>query len=269
MILWGDGEDDLPAGMLLDPDLTPTNSRLSMNNTLVVIPTYNEIENIHGIIQAVLDLDMDGVNLLVADDNSPDGTGEMADRMSAAHPGKVHVLHRKEKAGLGKAYLDGFAWGLKHGFEILCEMDADFSHDPKDLPCLVGAVRNGADLAIGSRRVKGGRVIGWGPHRHLMSWSANALSRLALRLKTKDVTAGFRAYGKRSVKLLLEADIQSDGYAFQEETLFLIERSGHEVKEIPVTFRDRAAGVSKLTPREALGFFQTLWRLKTEENDRN
>ena len=230
--------------------------------TLVIIPTYNERENLETIIRGVLAVGRPDLSMLVIDDASPDGTGKLADTLSARYPDKVFVMHRAGKLGLGSAYLAGFRSGLDRGFEAVCEMDADGSHDPSVLPLLLAEVERGADLAIGSRRVAGGRVIGWGPHRHLMSGGAMALARLALGLRTKDVTSGFRCYRDTVVRALLALPIKSSGYAFQEETVFYAERSGFKVVEVPIVFRDRRHGSSKLTWREVLQFFAVIGKLR-------
>jgi dolichol-phosphate mannosyltransferase len=231
--------------------------------TLVVIPTYNERSNLVTLVARILVLDVPDLAVLVVDDSSPDGTGVAADTLAAAHRGKVFSLHRPGKLGLGTAYLDGFRWGVAHGFDALCEMDADGSHDPDALPALVGAVERGvADVAIGSRRVRGGTTIGWGPHRHLMSHGAMSFSRLALGLRTRDVTSGYRCYSSATVRELLGRKILSNGYAFQEETLYYCEKLGFRVREIPIVFRDRTIGRSKLSWREVPEFFATIRRLR-------
>jgi dolichol-phosphate mannosyltransferase len=228
--------------------------------TLVVIPTYNEAENLAGLVERILALTPPG-DILVVDDGSPDGTGQLADSLAQTHRGRLTAMHRSGKRGLGSAYIAGFRWGLDHAYEALCQIDADGSHDPEDLPRLWEAVRLGADLAIGSRRVAGGRIVGWNWWRHLMSWGAMTLSRMLLRLQTCDVTAGFRCYRAATARLLLDRQPAAGGYAFQEESLFLVERSGAQISEIPVTFRDRERGASKLGRADIKEFFRVLWRL--------
>lgn len=230
--------------------------------TLVIIPTYNERANLESIVARVLACGRDDMDLLVVDDGSPDGTGELADSLAAAIPLRVSVLHRQGKNGLGTAYLAGFKHALERGYEAACEMDADGSHEPEALPALVDSVVRGvADVAIGSRRVPGGRIEGWGPHRHFMSSAAASFSRHALGLVTRDVTAGFRCYRAAVLRDLLAARLSSDGYAFQEEAIFHCERLGYSVREIPIVFRDRTAGESKLTWKEIPAFFATILRL--------
>jgi len=230
--------------------------------TLVVIPTYNERENIESILTSILHSGSADVSILVVDDASPDGTGRLADEISVNHPGRVFVMHRPAKSGLGSAYLDGFRFGLERGFEALCEMDADGSHDPAALPLLIAAVEKGADVAVGSRRVRGGRVTGWGPHRHLMSWGAMTFAKIALGLKTNDVTSGFRCYRAPVAAAILRLPIASSGYAFQEETIYYCEKMGFRVREIPIVFRDRVRGSSKLSFSEVPAFFRTIFRLR-------
>lgn len=230
--------------------------------TLVVIPTYNERENVETIVLAVLAAGGAGTDVLVVDDASPDGTGALADALAEAHPDRISVLHRQGKLGLGSAYLEGFRVGLGRGYDAVCEMDADGSHDPTALPLLIAEAERGADLAIGSRRVAGGMVVGWGPHRHLMSGGAMTLSRLALGLRTKDVTSGFRCYRADVARALLSMPIRSNGYAFQEETVFYAERMGFRVVEVPIVFRDRLLGRSKLTWQEVFQFFAIIGRLR-------
>lgn len=211
-------------------------------SVLVIIPTYNESENIRQIATAVRDR---GYDLLIVDDGSPDGTGDIADELSSVDP-KVHVLHRTVKAGLGPAYAAGFAKALEIGAEIICEMDADFSHDPSDLPRLVAAVENGADLSIGSRYVEGGGVDGWPWHRQFISKGGNLYARTMLGIKTKDATAGFRAFRDTTIRKLDPSSCQASGYGFQIEMAWRAEAAGLDVVEVPITFKDRTRGTSKM-----------------------
>jgi len=235
----------------------------------VVIPTYNERENLETVVRGVLDLVSDEVDLLIVDDASPDGTGRLADGLVQSHPGRVRVLHRPARSGLGGAYLDGFRLAVEYDYEAVCELDADGSHDPADLMRLIAAVHDGADAAIGSRRVSGGRVEGWGWWRRILSQCASFVSRVLLKLKTRDASAGFRCLGRRAVEVLLSADIRSRGYAFQEESLFWLERSGCRIVELPVVFRNRRLGRSKASWREALGLIAVLIRLTAVRLRRN
>lgn len=228
--------------------------------TLVVIPTYNEKENVAAAVRGAIA--SSDTHALVVDDGSPDGTAEAVRGLMAAHPGRVHLLERAGKQGLGSAYRAGFARAIAEGYDMVCEMDADGSHDPTMLPALIGAVAGGADLSLGSRRVPGGKIEGWAAHRHLMSTGAMTVSRMLLGLRTKDVTSGFRCYRISLASRLLDLGIRSDGYAFQEETLFHAERLGSRIVEIPIVFRDRKEGISKLGWRDIAQFFGTIVRLR-------
>lgn len=209
---------------------------------LVVVPTYNEAENVALITEAIL---ARGCHVLVVDDNSPDGTGEIADRI-AAEEAAVAVLHRDSKAGLGPAYAAGFEWGLSRGYEVLCEMDADFSHDPADLPRLIAAVTEGADLAIGSRYVPGGGVENWPWHRRWLSRGGNLYARIMLSTRVNDMTAGFRAFRAGALRRLEFAACEASGYGFQVEMAWAASRTGLTIREVPIVFRDRTRGQSKM-----------------------
>jgi len=228
--------------------------------TLVVIPTYNEAENLEDIVRAVRKYDY---QVLVVDDGSPDGTGDLADTLATAEPDSVAVLHRTEKQGLGPAYTAGFAWGLERGARVLCEMDADFSHDPADLPALVGAVDAGADLAIGSRYVAGGGVDNWPWHRRALSKFGNLYARVMLRGGVSDMTAGFRAFSADAIRVLEPGSCNAAGYGFQVEMAWRASIANLNVIEVPITFRDRIRGESKMDSRiaaEAMGLV-TRWGL--------
>lgn len=219
--------------------------------TLVVVPTYNEKDNVGPIVRAIhgyLDCDV-----LIVDDGSPDGTGALADRLAAADP-RVHVLHRSGKQGLGTAYIAGFRYAIEHGFARVCEMDADFSHAPWDLPRLVHASHD-AELVIGSRYVKGGCTVGWDFKRRLLSRGANLYARTVLASGIRDNTAGFRCFHVDALRALDLGSVSAQGYAFQIEMAFRMVRSGFTVKEIPIHFVDRRVGKSKMDgkiAREAL-----------------
>jgi dolichol-phosphate mannosyltransferase len=211
-------------------------------DVLVVVPTYNEAENVAQIAAAVRD---HGYGLLVVDDGSPDGTGEIADRLAAEDEG-VSVLHRQEKQGLGPAYAAGFELALERGAQVICEMDADFSHDPADLPRLVAAIESGADLAIGSRYVPGGGVENWPWHRRWLSRGGNIYAATLLRTSVKDMTAGFRAFRAEALEQLDFASCQASGYGFQVEMAWNATTAGLDVREVPIIFRDRTLGTSKM-----------------------
>jgi dolichol-phosphate mannosyltransferase len=210
---------------------------------VVCLPTYNERENIEPMLRALGDK---GVRVLVIDDNSPDGTGELADRL-AQELGYVDVLHRERKEGLGPAYLAGFRHALAGDAELVLEMDCDFSHDPDYVPRLIAAVADGADLALGSRYVPGGGVRNWGLLRRLISAGGSFYARIILGVKVRDLTGGFKCY-RRAVLEAIDLDaVDSKGYAFQIETTYRALRAGFEVVEVPITFADREVGGSKMS----------------------
>ena len=215
---------------------------------LVIVPTYNESENIEAIADGVRTR---GYDLLIVDDGSPDGTGEIADTLSAADSG-IRVLHRSTKSGLGPAYGAGFGYGLGLGYEILCEMDADFSHDPGDLPRLVEAVEAGADLAIGSRYVPGGGTMGWPWYRRALSRGGNIYASILLGIDVSDATAGFRAFRDTTLRKIDPLTCGATGYGFQVEMAWRTEKAGLEVVEVPITFRDRVFGESKMNAMIAI-----------------
>lgn len=216
---------------------------------LVVIPTYNEVENIELIVGAVR---RHGYAVLVVDDGSPDGTGDAADTLALADPDKVAVLHRSTKDGLGPAYTAGFDWGLARGATVLCEMDADFSHDPDALPSLIRAVQSGADLAIGSRYVAQGGVANWPWHRRALSRFGNLYAGFMLGTPIKDMTAGFRAFSAAAIDALEPHSCDAAGYGFQVEMAWRACLAGLAVTEVPITFRDRERGESKMNTRIAV-----------------
>ena len=213
--------------------------------TLVVIPTYQEAENIADVLARVRAV-VPSADVLVVDDNCPDGTGDLAEASAREHGG-ISVLRRPKKEGLGPAYKAGFAQGLDAGYEVLVEMDADLSHDPSSLPELLGEVARGADLAIGSRYVPGGSVPGWPRHRLLLSKVANRYASTVLGVELRDITAGFRAYRAEAVRTIGLDRVHSNGYEFQVEMAYGVLRSGGTVVEVPITFRDRTRGTSKMS----------------------
>ncbi|GAA1353565.1 polyprenol monophosphomannose synthase [Arthrobacter koreensis] len=212
---------------------------------LTIIPTYNEIESLPKTLQrlraAVPDSDV-----LIADDNSPDGTGAYADEQAALDPA-VHVLHRKGKEGLGAAYIAGFRWGLEHGYDVLVEMDADGSHKPEQLPLLLEASAAGADLVIGSRWVPGGSVVNWPLRRKLLSRAGSTYSRLMLGIPVRDITAGYRAFKRTTLEKLDLSAVESVGYGFQVDMTFRVARLGLKITEVPITFVEREFGASKMS----------------------
>lgn len=219
-----------------------------MPKTIVVIPTYNEADNLPKITAEILGLGLDGLELLVVDDNSPDGTGQIADELCRSLPGRFQVLHRSGKQGLGTAYIQGFKQALQNKAELVIQMDADFSHSPRYLPEMLAQILN-YDLVVGSRYVAGGRVDDrWGWDRRFLSWWANSVwVHFILGAKTKDGTAGFKCWRADTLRRILELDIRSNGYVFQVEMIYLAERLGYRIKEIPIYFEDRRLGQSKMS----------------------
>jgi dolichol-phosphate mannosyltransferase len=223
----------------------PADERPSQR-TLVIIPTYNERENLPLIVGRVHKARPD-VHILVVDDGSPDGTGQLADEFALADPDRVHVMHRTSKDGLGAAYLAGFAWGLGRGYSVLVEMDADGSHAPEQLGGLLEAIDGGADLAIGSRYVEGGSVRNWPWRRMALSKTANTYARVALGIGIHDITAGYRAYRREVLEKIDLGAVDSKGYCFQIEMTWRTISNGFGVVEIPITFSERELGVSKMS----------------------
>ncbi len=230
---------------------------------LVVIPTYNERDNIESIVTR-LHAALPKAHVLVVDDDSPDGTGDLADELADNDAdGRVHVLHRAEKNGLGAAYVAGFRWGLDRDYGVLVEMDADGSHAPEDLPRILDALTD-ADLAIGSRYVPGGKVVNWPKRRYFLSWGANVYSRVALGAKVKDITGGFRAYRRAALEKIRIDNVASQGYCFQIDLGWRTIEAGFTVVEVPITFTERVHGQSKMSGdiiREAL-IRVTKWGLR-------
>jgi dolichol-phosphate mannosyltransferase len=227
----------------------------------VIIPTYNELENLPLILGRVRAA-VPEVDVLVADDNSPDGTGELADRL-AAQDDHVHVLHRQGKEGLGVAYIAGFTWGLERGYDILVEMDADGSHQPEQLPTLLAALAD-ADLVLGSRWVPGGSVVNWPTSRKVLSRGGNLWTRLMLGIPVHDATGGYRAFRRATLLGLGLDDVASAGYCFQVDLAWRALKAGFRVVEVPITFVEREHGVSKMSQRivvEAL-LLTTMWGIR-------
>lgn len=229
-----------------------------MSPTLIVMPTYNERENLPRMVQRLLSLPVK-VDLLVVDDNSPDGTGRLADDLAAKHP-EVHVLHRQEKNGLGRAYLAGFKWALEHGYEFVFEMDGDFSHNPDDVPAFLEAAQS-ADLVLGSRYINGIRIINWPLSRLMLSKSAATYVKLILGMPITDPTGGYKCFRRRALEAINLDEVRSNGYSFQIELTHKLWRQGYTVVEVPIIFTERLLGHSKMSGhivREALFM---VWRL--------
>jgi dolichol-phosphate mannosyltransferase len=231
-----------------------------MARTLIVTPTYNEKENLQTFVDAVRGA-LPDADILVVDDNSPDGTGELADAI-ARQDKHVRVLHRPGKLGLGTAYLEAFARGLAEGYERFFEMDADLSHDVRYLPDFVRAMDEGYDVVIGSRNIPGGSVEGWGVGRHFISKGGSLYSRAILGLSVRDLTSGYRAFSKRALETIDLLAVHSNGYSFQIEMAYRAVRRGLRIKEVPIVFFDRTLGRSKMSRRifaEAVGM---VWKLR-------
>ncbi|MET7752284.1 polyprenol monophosphomannose synthase [Micromonospora sp. NPDC005367] len=228
-----------------------------VGRVLVVIPTYNEADNVSDIVGRVR-RETPAVEILVADDNSPDGTGVIADALAATDP-RVHVLHRKGKEGLGAAYLAGFEWARERGYDAVVEMDADGSHAPEDLPALLSAARD-ADVVIGSRWTRGARVVNWPLRRLALSRCGNLYARLALGMPVSDATGGYRVYRRGALDAMDLSSVCSQGYSFQVELSRLAHRAGMRIVEVPITFAEREHGSSKMN---ALIVAEALWRITT------
>jgi dolichol-phosphate mannosyltransferase len=226
------------------------------SRVLVCIPTYEERDTLPVAVERVRAA-VPTADILVVDDGSPDGTGEIADKL-AIDDEHVHVLHRTSKDGLGAAYVAGFGWGLDRGYEVLVEMDADGSHAPEELPRLLAALQPGVDLVLGSRYVPGGRLIGWPRSRELLSRGGNVYTRTVLGLPLQDATGGYRAFRADLVRELLSEAVESHGYCFQVDMVWRAWRAGHRVVEVPITFTERSIGASKMSRAIVV---EALWRV--------
>lgn len=222
-----------------------------------MLPTYNEHENVERVVAGVRHL---GHDVLIVDDASPDGTGDIADRLAASDSG-VRVLHRERKLGLGSAYEDAFTIGLEEGTSLFVEMDADGSHRAQDLEAIVDAARGSGGLAIGSRYIRGGEIVGWAPHRLLLSRAANVYCRALLRLRAHDCTSGFRCYTREVLSAINLSEIVSQGYSFQIEMVYRTVKLGYPVVEVPIRFEERVAGKSKVSQGEIRRALWTVLRL--------
>jgi dolichol-phosphate mannosyltransferase len=234
-----------------------TERRSPPTEAVVVMPTYNERENLERVVAGVRHL---GHDVLIVDDASPDGTGELADGLAAADPA-VRVLHRERKLGLGSAYVDAFRIGLNEGSQLFVEMDADGSHRAADLNPIIDAARGSGGMAIGSRYMPGGSIVGWPAHRLLLSRGANIYCRTLLRLRVRDCTSGFRCYTRELLSSMQLGAIESQGYSFQIEMVHRTARLGYPVVEVPIRFEDRVAGASKVSQGEISRALWTVLRL--------
>jgi dolichol-phosphate mannosyltransferase len=226
---------------------------------LVCLPTYDEKDNVVPMTEAILAATPD-VDVLIIDDNSPDGTGQLADAIAAREP-RVKVLHRAGKEGLGKAYLAGFDWALGHGYELILEMDADFSHDPECLPGMLEAAR-GADLVLGSRNVPGGGTVNWGLGRKIISRGGSLYARTILGIPVRDLTGGFKCFHRKVLESIDLPTVECSGYAFQIELTFRALRRGFRVVEFPIVFVDRRVGRSKMSKRIVLEALLKVWSIR-------
>jgi dolichol-phosphate mannosyltransferase len=232
-----------------------------LERILIIIPTYNEARNLPQIIPAILNQDS-RLELLVVDDNSPDGTGDIADAMAQKEP-RVHVMHRPAKEGLGRAYLAGFKWGLAEGFEAMFEMDADFSHDPAFIPRFLKAIEE-TDLVLGSRYATGVNVINWPISRLLLSLGANLYARIITGLPLTDLTGGFKCFRREVLEAIDLDQVRSNGYAFQIEMSFRAWKKGFRLQEIPIIFHDRVEGQSKMSKRIVREAIWMVWWLRLQ-----
>jgi dolichol-phosphate mannosyltransferase len=226
---------------------------------IVLVPTYNEKENIERIIPEILKQD-DRLSVLVIDDSSPDGTGQIADRIASGNP-RVLVLHRTKKEGLGQAYIAGFRWALERDFDYVFEMDADFSHDPKYLPDFLKAIAD-ADIVLGSRYISGVNVVNWPMMRLLLSYYANVYSRIVTGMPLRDATGGFKCFKRRVLEAIDLGEVRSNGYSFQIEMSYRAFKKGFKIIEIPIVFVDRTAGQSKMSKKIVREAILMVWRLR-------
>lgn len=231
-----------------------------MPQSLIVVPTYNEKDNVRDIAEQFLAA-LPGCELLFVDDNSPDGTGQIIDEMAAANP-RIHVMHRAGKLGLGTAYVEGFGWGLARGYEYLFEMDADGSHDPKYLPQMLALAIDGADVVVGSRNVPGGGVEGWGIGRNIISKGGSLYARTILGIDVRDVTAGFVCWRRAALEAIELSTITSNGYSFQIEMKYRAVKKGMRLVETPIVFVDRRVGQSKMSRAIVAEALLKVWAIR-------
>lgn len=234
---------------------------------LICIPTYNEAENIRSLVGAVLAASrelstQDSVDILIIDDNSPDGTGRVADELASASEKRVHVLHREKKMGLGTAYVNGFKWGLDQGYDALIEMDADFSHDPKYIPEMVRVLKDN-DVAIGSRYVPGGGTVNWGLGRRMLSQGGSLYARSILGVRLRDLTGGFNGWRRKVLESVELSTLRSDGYSFQIELKYRAVKKGFRIHEFPIVFEDRKVGKSKMNKKIVLEALRRVWSFRS------
>jgi len=231
-----------------------------VNDTVIIVPTYNERKNLLRMVETLLSLPVK-VDMLVVDDNSPDGTGQLADELAAKHP-EVHILHREKKEGLGRAYIAGFQWALERGYEFIFEMDCDFSHDPHDIPRFLEAAKNqDADLVLGSRYDGGVRVVNWPLKRLMLSRSAGVYVSVITGMPFTDPTGGYKCFRRRALQAIALDHVHSNGYSFQVELTHRLWRNGYKVIEVPIIFTERVEGASKMSRQIVREAFLMVWRL--------
>jgi len=228
--------------------------------SLVIIPTFNESQNIVAMIQALLHLQEPELEVMIVDDNSPDGTGDLVEALRSREP-RLHLLRREKKMGLGTAYVAGFRYALQRDYELILEMDADFSHDPQDVPRLIQAAGEG-DVVVGSRYINGVNVVNWPLSRLMLSYFASLYTRWITGMKVRDCTSGFKCFHRRVLQAVNLDSIQSDGYSFQIEMNFRAIHRGFHIREIPIIFIDRRAGTSKMSKRIVREAIWMVWKLK-------
>jgi dolichol-phosphate mannosyltransferase len=234
-------------------------------SALVIVPTYNERDNLPVLVDGLMR--HPNVRLLVVDDQSPDGTGDLADQLARQHAGRIEVLHRRDKRGLGRSYIDGIRQAISQPVDVICQMDADLSHDPAQLPALFAATAN-ADVVIGSRYIPGGAVQNWPKRRQLLSRFANTYIRIVTRLTARDCTSGYRCWRRKALASLPLDRFTSDGYSFLVEMLFVAAQNGCRIAEVPITFVERRLGESKLSRAVLVESALTPWRLIATKTDR-
>ncbi len=228
--------------------------------SIVILPTYNEIDNIRPIVEEILT--QGPFDILVVDDNSPDGTGDLAEELAGEHPGRVFILHRAQKEGLGRAYCAGFEWGLSRSYDVLFEMDADFSHSPSHLPQFMQAIEDGADLVLGSRNIAGGGTRNWSLLRQVISKGGSLYAQAILWLPYRDLTSGFKAFRREVLETLDFNSIESNGYSFQIEVTYRAHQMGFKVIETPIIFVDRKVGVSKMNSKIVFEAMAVVWKMR-------
>jgi dolichol-phosphate mannosyltransferase len=230
--------------------------------SLVVVPTFNEADNLRELVPRVLEQDP-GMELLIVDDNSPDGTGALVESLRETEP-RLHILHRPRKMGLGTAYVDGFRYALERGYDLVFEMDADFSHDPDSLPAFLEAAKD-ADLVLGSRYLNGVTVVNWPLGRLILSYGANLYTRIITRMPIKDATGGFKCFRRETLEGIDLDRVRTDGYGFQIEMNFKVWRKGLRIKEIPIVFVDRRVGISKMNRKIVWQAMWLVWKLRLQD----